>query len=162
MHCTYKLAWNPSHLATFHLNVARTALIWLGLTMGAGSPNGGFRTPGHDELPLAEEFSWNFNLPFVKPDLGLIYCQNYPDKECFQPLSHPMSPPSPPQPLPQILRAKLNTFPQICKNFNQYAPLSGSQSAYPQSYCSFSGNSSCQQVCVYGCGDYGWCWSSQR
>ena len=84
---------------------------------------GALRTPGHDELPLAEEFSWNFNLPFVKPDLGLIYCQNYPDKECFQPLSHPMSPPSPPQPLPQILRAKLNTFPQICKNFSQYMHL---------------------------------------
>ena len=40
---------------------------------------GALRTPGHDELPLAEEFSWNFNLPFVKPDLGLIYCQNYPE-----------------------------------------------------------------------------------
>ena len=58
--------------------------------MGAlrGSPD----TPAR-ELALAEEFSRNFNLPFVKPDLGLIYCQNYPDKECFQPLSHPMSPP---------------------------------------------------------------------
>ena len=59
-----------------------------------GALRGWTDTPAH-ELASAEEFSRNFNLPFVKPDLGLIYCQNYPDKECFQPLSHPMSRPQP-------------------------------------------------------------------
>ena len=41
---------NPSHLTTFHLNVARTALIWPGLTMGARSPNGGSSglSPAHE------------------------------------------------------------------------------------------------------------------
>ena len=72
------------------------------------------------ELALAEEFSRNFNLPFVKPDLGLIYSsQNYPDKECFQPLSHPMSP-TPAHRNPTPLKSagldfKASVFPQICK-----------------------------------------------
>ena len=81
---------------------------------------GALRTPGHDELPLAEEFSWNFNLPFVKPDLGLIYCQNYPDKECFQPLSHPMSRPQPTATPPSNPPGKTK---HISTNMQEFQPI---------------------------------------